>query len=184
MNALSYGLLSLLARESLSGYDLMRKIQPFWQVGHSQIYPLLAKLENKELVMYLLVQQTDKPDKKVYSITDKGLEQLKIWVHQTTEEATDRDELMFKTYCIWLTDPEGAKRLFEERTALYQERLRYVEFLLEEIQRKSGQELDALSFESRYFGIYLILKKALLNVHSNLEWCQFAIEKCKDNNSG
>lgn len=73
MNLLSYGLLGLLAREESSGYDLMLRIQPFWQAKHSQIYPLLARMESKELLASRWIQQSDKPDKKMYTITDKGI---------------------------------------------------------------------------------------------------------------
>ena len=67
MNILSYGLLGLLTREESSGYDLMLKIQPHWQAKHSQIYPLLSKMENDELLSSRWVQQSDKPDKNVCS---------------------------------------------------------------------------------------------------------------------
>jgi hypothetical protein len=42
LNTLSFGLLSLLNKNSRTGYELMRQIHLFWQVKHSQIYPLLA----------------------------------------------------------------------------------------------------------------------------------------------
>ena len=72
MNTLSYGLLGLLARRESSGYDLMLRIQPFWQAKHSQIYPLLSSMEEKQLLSSHWVQQSDKPDKKIYAITEKA----------------------------------------------------------------------------------------------------------------
>ncbi len=73
MNILSYGLLGLLTREESSGYDLMLKIQPHWQAKHSQIYPLLSKMENEELLSSRWVQQSDKPDKKCTQLRTKVL---------------------------------------------------------------------------------------------------------------
>lgn len=72
MNILSYGLLGLLTREESSGYDLMLKIQPHWQAKHSQIYPLLSKMENDELLASRWVQQSDKPDKKCMQLRKKA----------------------------------------------------------------------------------------------------------------
>ncbi|MDG0809159.1 PadR family transcriptional regulator [Cohnella rhizosphaerae] len=42
----------------------MLRIQPFWPAKHSQIYPLLAKLEQEDYISVELVPQRDKPDKK------------------------------------------------------------------------------------------------------------------------
>jgi len=50
----------------------------FWQARHSQIYPELARLEEKGLVTHQVVEQQDRPDKKVYSVTDSGLDALKV----------------------------------------------------------------------------------------------------------
>src|SRR5215469_6282498 len=49
ISTLGYALLTLLAREPLSGYDLAQRMKRplgfFWQAQHSQIYPELAGLE-------------------------------------------------------------------------------------------------------------------------------------------
>jgi DNA-binding PadR family transcriptional regulator len=91
MNTLSYGLLSLLSHSPLSGYDLMLRIQPFWPAKHSQIYPLLANLEKEEQVTFELVAQSDKPDKKVYSITNKGIDSLREWLSVPASDPVMRD---------------------------------------------------------------------------------------------
>src|SRR6266540_3339697 len=98
MNTLSYGLLCLLTRGSRSGYELMQQIEPFWQANHSQIYPLLAMLEKEGLVQFQLVPQSDKPDKKVYSITSQGEATLQSWIIEPTDGPVIRDELILKTY--------------------------------------------------------------------------------------
>src|SRR6476646_1735266 len=69
---LGYALLGLLARQPRWGYDLARRMQEpigyFWHANHSQIYPELAALETDGLVTHEVVQQWDRPDKKLYSI--------------------------------------------------------------------------------------------------------------------
>lgn len=84
LNTLAYGLLGLVARTPSSGYDLMLQLQPFWQAKHSQIYPLLAKMEQEGYLEFTRVPQTDRPDKKVYSITEKGRTALREWLTQST----------------------------------------------------------------------------------------------------
>lgn len=97
LNTLSYGLLGLLASDSCSGYDLMLRIQPFWPAKHSQIYPLLAKLEREGLVQFVRIEQRDKPDKKVYSITEQGKSVVLDWLGEPPAEQMTRDELSLKT---------------------------------------------------------------------------------------
>lgn len=106
MNTLSYGLLTLLSANSLSGYELTQNIKPLWRAGHSQIYPLLMSMEQQGFISYQLIQQSDKPDKKEYSITEAGLEQLQKWVETPAEPPVLRDELHFKLYSLWLSKPE------------------------------------------------------------------------------
>ncbi|MCA1730348.1 MAG: PadR family transcriptional regulator [Actinobacteria bacterium] len=68
MSTLGYVILGLLAREQLSGYDLMNRMQErvsfFWQARHSQIYPELARLEERGMVTHRVVEQQDRPDKR------------------------------------------------------------------------------------------------------------------------
>ena len=121
MTTLGYALLGLLAREPLSGYDLaglMRaRVGFFWEARHSQIYPELARLEGKGLVTHVVVEQQDRPDKKVYEITAAGLSALKEWVTTPVEQRAARDELVLKAYSMWLADPGRAVALFREPDA-------------------------------------------------------------------
>ena len=76
VTTLGYALLGLLAREPLSGYDLAQRLKGrvgfFWQARHSQIYPELGRLEAAGLVRHAVVEQQDRPDKKVYTIAEAG----------------------------------------------------------------------------------------------------------------
>lgn len=175
MNTLSYGLLGLLARGSLSGYDLMLKIQPFWQAKHSQIYPLLSKLEQEGYVSHVHIEQKDKPDKKVYSIQDKGINALQDWIVQPTTSPVVRDEMLLKVYCLWLTDTAKAIPLFKERIELYTTKLAYYNKLLGEIQLESGESQRHMHISSPLFAQYIMLKKAQGSAEANLEWCQWVL---------
>jgi len=176
MNTLSYGLLSLLARSPLSGYDLTLRIQPFWPAKHSQIYPLLANLEKDDQVTYELVAQTDKPDKKVYSITDKGIDSLKGWLSVPASDPVMRDELMLKAYCISLVDPSISRQLFLSRREHYRLKLqRYKEKILK-IQDDAGLSEGGIPpYRSPYFGAYILINKAQLTCRTNIEWCEWIL---------
>ncbi|UJF33478.1 PadR family transcriptional regulator [Paenibacillus hexagrammi] len=173
MNTLSYGLLSILTRSSKSGYELMQHIQPIWKAKHSQIYPLLAQLEQNGFVQHVHVHQTDKPDKKVYSITSSGQEALRTWIHQPTGEPVHRDELLLKIYCIGMVDAEKAKQVVEEREAYYRKMAEFCEERMKITAEESVIPLQELTLGDPLFGPYVLLEKALLDLRANIEWCEW-----------
>ncbi|SEB90933.1 PadR family transcriptional regulator [Paenibacillus sp. GP183] len=173
MNTLSFGLLSLLNKSSRTGYELMRQIHLFWQVQHSQIYPLLAKLEKAGLVEFVIVEQSDKPDKKVYSITQSGKDALREWISMPAADPVTRDELLLKVYSISLSDRSAAIKLIRERACFHQEKLESLNQSLNKIKAESGMEAAELNLQSSYFGSYLIVHKAIMVHQANLEWCRW-----------
>ncbi|NOU94626.1 PadR family transcriptional regulator [Paenibacillus sp. LMG 31456] len=168
MNTLSYGLLAMLTGGPRTGYELMQQIQPLWRAKHSQIYPLLAKLEQSGSVRFVPVAQKEKPDKKIYSITEQGLAELREWIPRTTSEPVKRDELLLKAYCVALTDPFTAKSLIQNRITLYQSKLEKYSQMLAELKNKLDGEL---SLTSPGFGNYILLQRAVSNSQAELEWC-------------
>lgn len=177
MNTLSYGLLSLLSFAPLSGYDLAQKIKPLWQAGHSQIYPLLVSMEQQGYISYKLIKQVDKPDKKEYTITEAGLVQLRQWVETPAEHPVLRDEMHFKLYSLWLSEPEKAKEMLREREEFcmnelhrYKDMLKGNEVLREE--RSESHEPTATTF-----GRYLLIRKRIMDMESALQFCKLALEE-------
>ena len=133
MTTLGYAILGLLSREDLSGYDLTQRMAGrvgyFWRARHSQIYPELAKLEDGGYVTHSVVEQRERPDKKVYRITAEGLEDLKEWVTRPPVPRPVRDELTLKAYSVWLADKEEAAQLFREEGLRHEEQLAHYEEL-------------------------------------------------------
>ncbi|MEI7555999.1 PadR family transcriptional regulator, partial [Candidatus Chlorohelix sp.] len=78
MTNLGYALMGMLADEPRTGYDLAQLMKQqvgyFWSAKHSQIYPELARLESEGLVTFEVIEQQDRPHKKLYHITPSGLE--------------------------------------------------------------------------------------------------------------
>jgi PadR family transcriptional regulator, regulatory protein AphA len=174
VNTLAYGLLGLVARTPSSGYDLMLQLQPFWQAKHSQIYPLLAKMEQEGYVEFTRVHQTDRPDKKVYSITEKGRTALRDWLAEPTAEPVLRDELFLKSYCLWLTDAESARHLFAEREAHCREQMQMFETFLKELELAC----DGLPQDPRtpFFGDYILLSRGISSMREEMEWCRWVMD--------
>jgi DNA-binding PadR family transcriptional regulator len=74
-------ILGLLSWKPFSGYDLKRIISNsevfYWSGNNNQIYKSLIALEKEGLVTYQVQIQESLPAKKIYTITDQGLSELR-----------------------------------------------------------------------------------------------------------
>ncbi len=90
--SLSHGILGFLNYGSMSGYDLAKafnsSIQFFWHAQNSQIYLALDNLEKKGFVTHERIVQTDKPNKKLYSITNSGKKEFIRWLAENDTNVT------------------------------------------------------------------------------------------------
>ena len=82
--SLKHGLLGLLNYGEMTGYEINKtfnnSLDFFWKVQTSQIYRELNYMEKSGWLTSKTVFQTDKPNKRLYSITDLGREELHKWL--------------------------------------------------------------------------------------------------------
>jgi len=170
--------LTLLARGPLSGYDLAQRMKRplgfFWQAQHSQIYPELADLEEQGCVFHQVIVQEDRPQKKLYTITEAGRSALKAWVTQPPLPAPERNELLLKTYTIWLADQHQALELFRVQETLHAERLALYEQIQAAIEQESGG--GPHPGEPR-FGDYATVRIGVAYEQAYATWCRWMIEQ-------
>jgi DNA-binding PadR family transcriptional regulator len=175
MRTLGYAVLGLLAREELSGYDLKRWMERplgyFWSAGHSQIYPELARLEEEGFVTHKVVEQSGKPDKKVYRITAEGFGALEEWVIQPPVPRPVRDELTLKAYSVWLADKEESARLFRGEGLRHEEQLEHYEEIRARLESEHEGELR--SPDSPWFAVYATLRRGIGYEREYAEWCRW-----------
>ncbi len=178
MGALGYAILGLLAREPLTGYDLagqMRaRVGSFWEARHSQIYPALARLEQRGLVTHQVVAQHGRPDKKVYEITGGGLDALRAWVTEPPAPRAVRDELLLKAFSSWLAEPGGVLTLFQDERRRHEERLRDYEQTRGWMEEAWGE--DVRRPESPHFASYAVLRRGILQERGYIEWCRWVTD--------
>lgn len=82
--SINYAILGILSYNSYTGYDIKKIIQDstfmYWSGNNNQIYKSLIELLDEGLVTSEIQYQESSPSKKIYTITDKGLKELKNWV--------------------------------------------------------------------------------------------------------
>ena len=97
-----FAILGVLGFGAMSGYDVKklieRSIAHFWNESYGQIYPILNRLAAEGLAGRRREKQRGKPDRQIYSLTDKGREELAHWLAVPARQEPFRNELLLKLF--------------------------------------------------------------------------------------
>jgi DNA-binding PadR family transcriptional regulator len=116
-----------------SGYELhtraARSVGFIWAPARSQLYVVLKRLAAAGLVHGRRVAQSDRPDKRMFSLTDAGMATLREWLDRVDDiDPEDHDGLLLKLFFGAFGDPEALSRQLlayrdgvEQRLATYSE---------------------------------------------------------------
>ena len=169
-------LVSLIERPS-SGYDLGKRFESsvgfFWKATHQQIYRELTKLEEQGWISAEVIAQESRPDKKLYSVTPLGQQQLIEWMVQPGEPTPIKDDLLVKIFAGYLAPRETMLEELERHRQLHQERLK----TYQDIEQRYFQHLQSLSQPDKFR--YLTLRKGIGYEMDWIAWCDEAIQLLK-----
>jgi DNA-binding PadR family transcriptional regulator len=168
--SLRYAILTLLAREPLSGYDLITyfdgSVGFVWHATHPQIYRALDRLRREKLVVDKLVVQTGRPNKRVHSISAKGKRDLLAWVATPAPLQTVKDGILLRAFSYGRIDRVAAAARLREYRQLHEERLAHYR----ELSDLVAGSPDAAA----RIGSQLTLKAGMLHEESYIRWCDWA----------
>lgn len=95
-------ILGILRNKPRTGYEindiLQNQISYFYDGTYGMIYPTLKKLEKEEKVKKKTVIQEDKPNKNIFSITDKGREELRKYLESDKVEEVFKSDFLMKLF--------------------------------------------------------------------------------------
>jgi DNA-binding PadR family transcriptional regulator len=175
--SLKHALLAILSKCSRTGYELSKDVEGstgfFWNATHQQIYKDLGELQKKGWVQHKDIEQSEKPDKKVYSPTKDGLRELKRWLREPTDPTPVKDAFLIKVFTGELIEPEIILEDLLRQKVIHQSQLeKYLE--IEKLHFKNPEKLSKGSqFQ------YLTLRRGILFEKSWLAWCKEAEEFLK-----
>lgn len=158
-----------LAERSASGYDLARRFDKsigyFWNASHQQIYKVLTRMERNAWVASQLIKQSGRPDKRNYSVTTAGHEELRRWIGEPTPPETLRSEFALKLRGMRFGDPAAALVTIRARREQHQAQL---DFYLADAA-KNFPDPDQIPVE--LVGPYLVLRGGIRTEQGGLDWC-------------
>jgi DNA-binding PadR family transcriptional regulator len=175
--SLAHAILVSLVCEPKSGYDLAKQFDGtvgfFWQATHQQIYRELTKLDQQNWIVAEAIAQEGRPDKKIFSVNDLGLSQLKTWLLQSSDVATVKDEFLLKIYAGHLLPEEEIAQKIQEHRLLHQQQLE----IYQAIERNFFSSPQDCELESRF--AYLTLLRGINFEEGWIKWCDESIEILK-----
>ncbi|NLL52185.1 MAG: PadR family transcriptional regulator [Peptococcaceae bacterium] len=171
MRKLKYAILGLINRKPMTGYDLTiefdKELASFWYAKHSQIYPELKKLTDENLITFETVIQGEKLEKKVYTITEKGKQELKNWILRDEPlEPTPKDVFRLRAYFIELMNKEEIIQQFTAQLEKRQKKLAVLQSAMENLLETK----DISNIISEEFGDYIVLKGAIMREQAYIDW--------------
>jgi DNA-binding PadR family transcriptional regulator len=171
--ALAHAILTMLLEQPATGYGLAkrfdRSVGYFWQATHQQIYREMARLEAAGLAQSEVIPQEDRPDKRVYSITQEGRDHLAEWLGEPSAPAPMREDLLVQVRAGSLVDRTVILEELRRRRDLHAQRLA----TYKAIQRRDFPDPSRLDAGALF--IYLPLLRGLMFETDNVAWCEQAI---------
>lgn len=165
-----YAILGLLADRPRHGYELRAlyedQLVPSAKLNFGQVYPTLDRLQRDGWVEHDVVSQQERPDKKVYALTEEGRSQLRAWLDTPSALNLDaRNETFLKLMLARrLAQIEPLKVLKLEKRACF---ARLHEVTQARARAKEeGEPLQAI----------LLLDLAVLRLEAFMKW----LENCDE----
>jgi PadR family transcriptional regulator AphA len=143
--SLRFALLAMLSAGPKSGYDLTavfdRTVGYVWHAPHSQIYPELRRMEAAEWVAAEEVPRGPRGTKRVYSITDTGIAELRREASEVVPIERERDVIRLRAAYLEWARPEAALSQFEAHIAHYTEWLGIWRAMISALARRDEPQL-------------------------------------------
>ncbi|MFM2482285.1 PadR family transcriptional regulator [Celerinatantimonas sp. YJH-8] len=177
MRLLKYAILGLLNRHSMTGYDITKEfnyeLAEFWHAKHSQIYTELKKLYQEGLVTFDIEISGDILEKKSYTITEEGQDQLLHWLHKDEiMDKTAKDVFRMRMYFSNNLDLNSRIKLLESQKMQHTKRLN-------SLKKTAEQYPDLPPHDSDRFGDFIILESAIMREEMLLNWINKVIGYCE-----
>ncbi len=165
--SLKHAILSMLTDQPKTGYDIAKEfsysVKNYWHASHQQIYKTLAEIEEKHWVSCLFVEQSSKPSKKEYLITESGKEELVRWVVKPLKHETYKSTLSIKIISMGAVGTGPILLELHEYKDYIHKQVVYLEDIENTHYPNAPEEVKLDSDYNR--GRYFVLRRAW-------HWCQ------------
>ncbi|GAB4423522.1 MAG: hypothetical protein Kow002_13090 [Anaerolineales bacterium] len=178
--SLDHAILGFLNYHPYTGYDLKKifdsSVQHFWSADQSQIYRTLNRLTKRGFVEMEKIPQEDRPDRKLYHITDDGRSELLQWLAGPPPLGSSRSAPLIQVFFSGQLSDEEVLAKFEGYAAI----MRAILDQYERIPDSLGPFKEEIPSPREHFFWMLTLENGIANMRANLAWAEHVIERIKN----
>lgn len=176
--SLAYVILGLLQQQEMTGYDLKtgcfdQCIAHLWPADQAQIYRTLDKLVEQGWITCKIEIQRDRPNRKVYNVTEPGKAEFARWLETHQPLPTIREPLLLQLHFADQLSNETIIHLLEQHLAARSKKLAECEII----------DLPSLSDESanrEQVMQRLVLELVIRREQTYIDWLKIAINVISD----
>lgn len=126
--SLPHAILGFLQKEPMTGYDLKtacfdQSVAYFWPADQAQIYRTLDKLADQGFIESHVEIQDERPNRKVYQITESGRAELARWLRTAAPLTAYREPFLVQLFFADQLSNAEAIALLKAQMAAHRERL-------------------------------------------------------------
>jgi DNA-binding PadR family transcriptional regulator len=146
----------------------------FWSATPQQLYRELERLEQAGLVRGRVVEQRRRPNKRVFTLTAAGRQELQAFTARPARPTAIRDELPVKLQSVDVGDHDAVKQALSTRLEQARGKLALYDRLRDGLLAGRG-EGEYLRDAARA-GPYLTLLAGRMYERQNIRWCTTVLE--------
>lgn len=180
--SLKHTILGFLKKSPKTGYDIQKKIEAsishFWPSTQSQIYRTLSEMTVDGMILPEIHYQEEKPNKKVYSLTDKGNEELLRWLSTPIDIPNHRNQLLVQLFFSESIAIDTIISNLRHYKAVIEKRLSF----LTSQEAKDMMDLSDSAIEKTLFTI--ISQNGIRLLQNEIEWADESIELLERDEGG
>ncbi|MEU1722425.1 PadR family transcriptional regulator [Nonomuraea sp. NPDC005692] len=171
--ALRHAVLAALLDGEYSGYQLTKifdvGVSNFWYAAPQQLYAELTRLEADGLVTGREVVQRGRPNKRLFSVTAAGLDELAAFVAAPAKPLLLRDDLAVKVHAADRLDPAPLIAQLLDRAGEAAAKLAFFEKTL--LRLRGDRDEESFLREGERVGPYLSCLAGCRLEREMRDWC-------------
>jgi len=177
--SLEHAILGFLNYHPYSGYDLKKifdtSVQHFWPADQSQIYRTLTRLTEQGFAEMERVPQEDRPDRKVYHITEIGRAELINWLTGPPPLDAPRSAPLIQVFFSGQLPDDEILAKFENFASI----MKAIIDQYDQVPENIAIYQNEITSPREHFFWMLTLENGVSNMRANLAWAESVIVRIK-----
>jgi DNA-binding PadR family transcriptional regulator len=160
--SLKYVVLGLLAQRPKHGYELKLEAERLLggnaELNPGQLYPLLRKLAEQHLIAGERIEQEDRPDKRVFTLTEDGAHELGQWLEEPVPPKVERSPAFIRFIVLALVRRDQLQDYLQGQRRLLLEFIG--QLVIDRAERQKGDDLATNALR----------EATILHAEADLKW--------------